>query len=381
MTSPKTPPPPPEPSILICRNKHFPYIASYHGPWLSLPLELFHSLLTINVETGISSAGVYPVDRTIFQNLLAIRKLVDEASELVIKASGNSSPSNHHSYHHHGGNSGNDGGRVGNKVSPLRQQRLRELAVGKLAMAYKIDEIGTSVLTMQSASALDDVAIKVLKKSPTNVDALYVNYFHEKIPSRMLATYTTTETLDRIIQAYPTTPEYYRTRAMVYGFLEEFPQSLRDYKSAISLLKKRKKMAAECEVLTNYGNSNINNSNSSSNSNSNNGGLGDLEDAGACESQLYFLRAACFHQYAISLIDKTIQNVNEAWYASKRAGSAAAVPSGEPGSASKKSKKKKKKKSGSASSATIPITPTAASKGTTPNSSEPSNDPEVEQMS
>jgi hypothetical protein len=151
-------PPPPSPhevNIYICRNKHFPYIASYHGPWLSLPVELFQSLLSINNETGQSS-HVYPVDRTIFTNLLKIRKLVDEAAELVIKAagSGSSGPSMGMPY------GGNDG-RGGNKVSPVRQHRLRELAVSKLAEAYRIDEIGTSVLTMQSASALDDVAAKV----------------------------------------------------------------------------------------------------------------------------------------------------------------------------------------------------------------------------
>lgn len=88
---------------------------------------------------------------------------MDDASELVIKAAGGGSSNNPLGISvtpggvggHHGG------GGDRNRVSYLRQHRLRELAVAKLARAYRIDEVATSVLTMQSASALDDVAAKV----------------------------------------------------------------------------------------------------------------------------------------------------------------------------------------------------------------------------
>lgn len=69
-------------------------------------------------------------------------------------------------------------------MSAIRQHRMRELAVNKLALAYRIDEIATAVVTMQSASAVDEVAAKVLKKNADQLEALYVNFFHEKIPSR-----------------------------------------------------------------------------------------------------------------------------------------------------------------------------------------------------
>lgn len=145
--------------IKIARLKHFPYIASYHGPWLSLPPEILDSLFALNLQQNPNA-----INPDIFLNLAIIRNLVDEASELAIKAA----PSVLQ-------NTG---------ISVTRQKRLLQLAVVKLAKAYAIDEIGTSVLVMQ-CTALDDIADKVLKKDPHNVDAKYVSFFHEKIPSRL----------------------------------------------------------------------------------------------------------------------------------------------------------------------------------------------------
>ena len=48
-------------------------------------------------------------------------------------------------------------------MSSTRTHRLRVLAVQKLAAAYKADEIAASVMVMQGASALDDLAERVLK--------------------------------------------------------------------------------------------------------------------------------------------------------------------------------------------------------------------------
>jgi hypothetical protein len=48
-------------------------------------------------------------------------------------------------------------------MSSMRTHRLRVLAVQKLAEAYKADEIAASVMVMQGASALDDLAERVLK--------------------------------------------------------------------------------------------------------------------------------------------------------------------------------------------------------------------------
>ncbi|TPX66816.1 hypothetical protein SpCBS45565_g04238 [Spizellomyces sp. 'palustris'] len=277
-------------SIMICRNKHYPYIASYHGPWLSLPLELLQSLFALNSDT----AAEHPIDPVIFRHLITIRTLVDDASELVIKAAGGlvrSQPGSR------------DYSPAPTRMSSIRQHRLRELAVTKLAAAYRCDEIATSVLTMQSASSLDDVASKVLKRDPNNLEAMYVHHFHEKIPSRKLASFTHPQVLDTLIAASPTAAEYYRTRAMIHCFREEFPLALRDFKSAINLIKKRKRNVngVDCEALVHGGTS------------SKHTLLLDTESQESCsEAILYFLRAACFHQYAICLLDKALTKVEEA---------------------------------------------------------------------
>ena len=151
-------------SLSISRNKHWKYISSYHGPWLQLPLELLESLYVFNNE------NVSKIDPIIFGNLISIRRLVDEAADLSVRAAA--------------GISTTGGGPTRSSMSHTRQHRMRELAVNKLALAYRIDEIATAVVTMQSASAIDEVASRVLKKNATNLEALYVNFFHEKIPSR-----------------------------------------------------------------------------------------------------------------------------------------------------------------------------------------------------
>ena len=102
--------------------------------------------------------------------MISIRRLVDEAADLSVRAAA--------------GISTTGGGPTRSSMSHTRQHRMRELAVNKLALAYRIDEIATAVVTMQSASAIDEVASRVLKKNSTNLEALYVNFFHEKIPSR-----------------------------------------------------------------------------------------------------------------------------------------------------------------------------------------------------
>ncbi|CAG8532324.1 7050_t:CDS:1 [Acaulospora colombiana] len=155
-------------SLSISRNKHWKYISSYHGPWLQLPLELLESLYVINNDSVATPPP--PIDPIIFGNLISIRRLVDEAADLSVRAAS--------------GISTTGGGPTRSSMSHTRQHRMRELAVNKLALAYRIDEIATAVVTMQSASAIDEVASRVLKKNATNLEALYVNFFHEKIPSR-----------------------------------------------------------------------------------------------------------------------------------------------------------------------------------------------------
>lgn len=48
-------------------------------------------------------------------------------------------------------------------LSAMRIHRLRVLAVQKLAEAYKIDEIASSVMVMQGGSVFDELAERVLR--------------------------------------------------------------------------------------------------------------------------------------------------------------------------------------------------------------------------
>ncbi|KAI8844785.1 hypothetical protein BC829DRAFT_285133 [Chytridium lagenaria] len=99
----------------------------------------------------------------------------------------------------------------------------------------------------------------------------------------MLAESTTTAVLDEIIEAQPGVPAYYRTRAMIHGFREEYSLALKDFKTAISVARRGRQQHS---------------------------GKLQTEDA-CCENQLVFLRGACYHQYALSLMEKAIQGVNK----------------------------------------------------------------------
>jgi len=140
-----------------------------------------------------------PVDPGVFRSVASIRRLIDEASELSVRASSGLSAVALGSLRSGGGGLGNspwgstqgfnplgDNAHNGRNVtmSATRIHRLRALAVQKLAAAYATDEIASSVMVMQGGSVFDDIAERVLKYDPGDADAKYVHFFHEKIPSR-----------------------------------------------------------------------------------------------------------------------------------------------------------------------------------------------------
>ncbi|KAJ4470885.1 hypothetical protein J3R30DRAFT_1133800 [Lentinula aciculospora] len=193
-----------------------------------------------------------PIDPGVFKNVTSIRRLIDEASELSLRASSGLSAAELASPGMLGGMNGYAlngstwaaaqtlginplGGNGGRNVamSAMRIHRLRALAVQKLAQAYKADEIASSVMIMQGGSVFDDVAEKVLKIDPNDADAKYVHFFHEKIPSRQLVEFTTTQILDELIAAHPQRLEYYRTRGVVYCFRDEYAQAIKDFTHAL----------------------------------------------------------------------------------------------------------------------------------------------------
>jgi hypothetical protein len=130
------------------------------------------------------------------------------------------------------------GGHGGNaKLSRERKHRMRELATAKLSQAYHLDEIAASVATMQSASTLEDVAHFVLQRNANDVDAKYVHFFHEKIPSRMMAQCTPLDTLNEIIAERPSDGSPLRTRALTRIFKEDYVNSARDLSEALAVAR------------------------------------------------------------------------------------------------------------------------------------------------
>lgn len=151
-------------------------------------------------------------------DLLAIKKAVDEAIKLSVRATTQQSIA----------------GR--GTISRERQQKMNVLAVSRLVHAYALNEVAASVSTMQSASALEETAAKVLKKDPSNLDALYVHFFHERIPSRQLAESTTLDVLNLLIRSRPFDAHLLRSRATVLCFKDDLAAALKDVTAAIMVL-------------------------------------------------------------------------------------------------------------------------------------------------
>jgi len=202
-----------------------------------LPLEVLETLANANYYMPLPR----PVDPAVFYDLIKIRQLVDGATDLAVRAASgvassalSSSLAGGAAHHMQalGLGFGNTGGA---KLSPERRFRMREQATQKLSRAYHLDEIASSVATMQSTSTLENVASLVLQRSPHDADANYVHFFHEKIPSRQLAECTDLATLDMIIGQRPSDCEPLRTRAIVRMFKDDFEGAAQDLTTALSI--------------------------------------------------------------------------------------------------------------------------------------------------
>ena len=123
------------------------------------------------------------------------------------------------------------------RLSRERKHRMRELATQKLCRAYQLDEIAASVATMQGASSLEEVASLVLQRNTADTDAKYVHFFHEKIPSRMLAQCTSLRALDEVIQDRPSEGAPLRTRAITRIFKDDYLGAANDLSKAIAVCR------------------------------------------------------------------------------------------------------------------------------------------------
>ncbi|KAK1464036.1 hypothetical protein CMEL01_12797 [Colletotrichum melonis] len=218
------------------RDRHWRFISSFHGPWLQMPIEILETIANINYNTPVPR----PIDPAVFFDLLKIRRLVDEATNLAVRAASDiATPTLTNVHGGLNGHMSSLGFGVGNghgtKLSKERKFRMREQASQKLARAYRLDEIACSVATMQGASTLEEIGSLVLQRSRDDPDAKYVHFFHEKIPSRQLAECTSLAPLDNIISAHPTEAEALRTRATVRIFKDDYLGAASDLSLALQV--------------------------------------------------------------------------------------------------------------------------------------------------
>ncbi|EEH46675.2 uncharacterized protein PADG_02773 [Paracoccidioides brasiliensis Pb18] len=231
-------------ALIICRNKHWRYISSFHGPWLQLPPEVLESLAYSNY----ASPRPQPIDPAVFFDLVKIRRLIEEATDLAVRAAnGTTSSALSNSQNAINGllSSGSStvlgigigGGGGTARLSKERRHRMREHATQKLSLAYHLDEIAASVATMQSASALEEVAKLVLQRNEQDCNAKYVHFFHEKIPSRSLAQCTNLQPLDEVIARRPREGAFYRTRAVTRVFMDDYVGAARDLTKGLNVCR------------------------------------------------------------------------------------------------------------------------------------------------
>ncbi|PUU79392.1 hypothetical protein B9Z19DRAFT_1100843 [Tuber borchii] len=295
--------PPSSSALIICRNKHWRYISSFHGPWLQLPPEVLESLAHSNYQ----APRPRPIDPAVLYDLVKIRKLIDDATNLAVRAaSGIASSAVLKDGGLLGGSAagvlglGIAGGGPAPRLSRERKHRMRELATQKLAKAYKLDEIAASVATMQSASSLEEVANLVLARNPDDPDAKYVHFFHEKIPSRMLAKCTSLKPLDDVISERPAEGAPLRTRAVTKGFKDDFIGAVQDLTHALSISRPRSLHDLGMEVATGGGSSSGGGSSGSPRRTE------EEDQPSSLEAQLLFHRASTYLTIACQNIEATL---------------------------------------------------------------------------
>lgn len=202
--------------------------------------------------SNLASPRPRPIDPSVFFDLVRVRRLVEDATDLAVRAANGTTAStlsnslNAGNGMYGGGGSAALGlgiagmGGPNAKLSKERKHRMRELATQKLSRAYQLDEIAASVATMQSASSLEQVAKLVLLRSKDDSHAKYVHFFHEKIPSRMLAQCTSLDPLDDIIHDRPTEGAPLRTRGVTRILKEDFVGATRDLTDGLALSRYKK---------------------------------------------------------------------------------------------------------------------------------------------
>ncbi|KAJ8606990.1 hypothetical protein MRB53_040587 [Persea americana] len=180
------------------------------------------------------------IDPSVFFDIIKIRRSVDEAAQDCVRAATGISNTPMTGRMDYFGSSGGPS----SKLSKERIFKIRQKAVRQLAQAFSLDEVATSVATMQATSTIEDVADHVMRREAQNRDAKYVHYFQEKIPSRAVDFYTPLEPLNEIIAmtTWEEAAPYYRTRAIVKTFKYQWEGAVADLTMALRIVEELKKI-------------------------------------------------------------------------------------------------------------------------------------------
>ena len=205
-----------------------------------MPPEVVDTMANLNYN----SIRPRPIDTAVMFDMAKIRRLVDEATNLAVRATSDI-PSPVLTSIHDGlsGISGlktwGAGGSVhGGKMSKGRKFRMREQASQILARAYRLDETATSALVIQGSSIpVRQAGELVLQRNPKDCEASYVNFFHERVLRRQVGLCTSLQPLTDIISDRPGEPEFLRTRAALKVFKGDPEGAAQDLSLALSMLR------------------------------------------------------------------------------------------------------------------------------------------------
>ncbi|KAI9727467.1 MAG: hypothetical protein M1828_006409 [Chrysothrix sp. TS-e1954] len=225
----------------IPRNLLWQYHSAYDGPWTNLRLDHFENLVQNHLKTG----PPFLTHPAVVRDLLTIRRLIDEASDLAVRAQNGTTLSNT-------GASTALGLRTHPgfdfaKLSPERKHRLREAATQRLSEAYQLNELATCTAVMHSASVLTDVARLVLQRNPASNEAKYVQFFHEKVPSQATLPHTPLTPLDEVLASDAASAAIQGTRATGRAFNGDYLGAAQDLTIALRMLRQDKTLQAALE--------------------------------------------------------------------------------------------------------------------------------------
>ncbi|OBT69459.1 hypothetical protein VE03_01113 [Pseudogymnoascus sp. 23342-1-I1] len=190
------------------------------------------------------------VDPAVFFDLLKIRKLAEEACDLSVRATAGIATSAlanpftvARSIQGSGVQTlglGSFGPGTSGQLSPERKFRMRDQATRKLSRAYHIDEIASSVVTMQGASVLERVAELVINTPRENLDRLdgkYVHYFHERTDAESIDGPEAFALLDEVISGRQMSAEPLRSRAVAKMHQERYAEAVTDLTRALQICR------------------------------------------------------------------------------------------------------------------------------------------------